>query len=205
MILLGHPCGRGDVLDWVRQFRALPRFPPIVVIGSGDERQIVAAHQGRRRRLRRQARAVNHARLVEAIEEALQGRRGPERQRRQRRAEPASGGQCATRFPAITRSCASWPMAKLPRSTWRSQRNAEPPAGPEGTAPGLRIRRRRRSSTASCGSTNWSPGSIIRMWCASMISAWPMTTPTSPWSTAVVAALKRRIAARAWTGTRPTG
>jgi serine/threonine protein kinase len=70
VILLGHPCGRGDVLDWLRQFRALPRFPPIVIIGSGEERQIVAA-------LRAGADdyvgkpGLNNARLIEAIEEAV--------------------------------------------------------------------------------------------------------------------------------------
>ncbi len=72
LILLGHPCGRGDVLDWVKQFRALPRFPPIVVIGSGDERQIVAAiragaddYVGKP--------GLTNARLVEAVEEVLKG------------------------------------------------------------------------------------------------------------------------------------
>ncbi len=70
VILLGHPCGRGDVVDWVRQFRALPRFPPIVVIGSGDERQVVAAvkagaddYVGKP--------GLSNARLVEAIEAAV--------------------------------------------------------------------------------------------------------------------------------------
>ena len=74
MILLGHPCGRGDVVDWVRQFRALPRFPPIVVVGSGDERQVVAAvkagaddYVGKP--------GLSNARLVEAIEEALKSPR----------------------------------------------------------------------------------------------------------------------------------
>lgn len=70
VVLLGHPCGRGDVLDWVRQFRALPRFPPIVVIGSGEERQVVAAvkagaddYVGKP--------GLNNARLVEAIEQVV--------------------------------------------------------------------------------------------------------------------------------------
>ncbi|MBL8201816.1 MAG: protein kinase [Chromatiales bacterium] len=70
VILLGHPCGRGDAVDWVRQFRALPRFPPVVVIGSGDERQVVAAikagaddYVGKP--------GLSNARLVEAIEGAL--------------------------------------------------------------------------------------------------------------------------------------
>ncbi len=70
VILLGHPCGRGDVLDWVRQFRALPRFPPIVVIGNGEERQIVAAvRAGADEYVGKPG--LNNARLVEAIEEAL--------------------------------------------------------------------------------------------------------------------------------------
>ena len=43
LVLLGHPAGGGDALDWLRQFRRVPRFPPIVFVGSGDERQIVAA------------------------------------------------------------------------------------------------------------------------------------------------------------------
>lgn len=76
VVVLGHPCGGGDVVDWVRQFRALPRFPPIVVVGSGDERQIVAAvragaddYVGKP--------GLNHPRLVEAIESALRaGGRG---------------------------------------------------------------------------------------------------------------------------------
>jgi len=76
VVLLGHPSGRADVVDWVRQFRALPRFPPIVVIGSGDERQVVAAikagaddYVGKP--------ALSNARLVEAIEEALKASRAP--------------------------------------------------------------------------------------------------------------------------------
>ena len=78
MVLLGHPSGRVDVVDWVRQFRALPRFPPIVVVGSGDERQVVAAvkagaddYVGKP--------GLSNARLIEAIEEALKapGRGAP--------------------------------------------------------------------------------------------------------------------------------
>lgn len=43
VILLGDPAGDGDALDWLRQFRRIPRFPPVVILGSGDERQIVEA------------------------------------------------------------------------------------------------------------------------------------------------------------------
>lgn len=70
VILLGHPCGRGEVVDWVRQFRALPRFPPIVVIGSGDERQVVAAVKAGADEYVGKP-GLTNARLVEAIEEAL--------------------------------------------------------------------------------------------------------------------------------------
>jgi CheY-like chemotaxis protein len=74
IVLLGHPAGEGDALDWLRQFRQIPRFPPVVVIGDGDERQIVAAMKAgaadyiSKRRL-------NHARLIEMLEGLLdQGR-----------------------------------------------------------------------------------------------------------------------------------
>jgi len=70
VILLGHPCGRGEVVDWVRQFRSLPRFPPIVVIGSGDERQVVAAVKAGADEYVGKP-GLTNARLVEAIEEAL--------------------------------------------------------------------------------------------------------------------------------------
>lgn len=88
VIILGHPCGGGDVLEWVRQFRALPRFPPILVIGSGDERQIVAAikagaddYVGKP--------GLGNARLVEAIE-ALVGT-GERRPVAGAQPEPAAG------------------------------------------------------------------------------------------------------------------
>ncbi|MDH3978615.1 MAG: protein kinase [Gammaproteobacteria bacterium] len=43
LVLLCDPTQNDQVLDWLRQFRLIPRFPPIVLIGSGDERQIVEA------------------------------------------------------------------------------------------------------------------------------------------------------------------
>ena len=70
VILLGHPSGRGDALDWLRQFRALPRFPPIVIIGSGEERQIVACMRAGADDYVGKP-GLNNARLIEAIEEAL--------------------------------------------------------------------------------------------------------------------------------------
>lgn len=89
VILLGHPCGGTDVVDWVRQFRALPRFPAILVVGSGDERQVVAAvkagaddYVGKP--------GLSHSRLVEALEGMLQPAvSGPAASLP---AEPAAGG-----------------------------------------------------------------------------------------------------------------
>ena len=43
VILLGDSVGGADTLDWLRQFHLIPRFPPVIYIGNGDERQIVAA------------------------------------------------------------------------------------------------------------------------------------------------------------------
>jgi len=75
VVLLGDNAGGGDSLDWLRQFRRVPRFPPVVFIGSGDERQVVAAikagaddYISRRR--------VNHQRLITIIE-PLVGRDEP--------------------------------------------------------------------------------------------------------------------------------
>ncbi len=72
VVLLGHPAAHGDALDWLRQLRKAPRFPPIVFLGTGEERQIVAAIKaGAANYVTRSA--LNHARLVEAMEEALAG------------------------------------------------------------------------------------------------------------------------------------
>lgn len=70
VVLVGHPCGRGDALDWVRQFRARPRFPPIIVIGNGDERQVVAAIKAGATDYVGKP-GLTNARLIEAIEEAV--------------------------------------------------------------------------------------------------------------------------------------
>ena len=36
LILLGHPAGGEDALDWLRQFRQVPGFPPVGLIGNGS-------------------------------------------------------------------------------------------------------------------------------------------------------------------------
>jgi len=70
VVLLGDAVGRGDVLEWIRQLRRTPRFPPIVVLGSGGEQQIVdTVRAGADNYVQRSG--MTHARLVEAIERAL--------------------------------------------------------------------------------------------------------------------------------------
>lgn len=70
LVLLGNPCQGGDALDWLRQFRAQPRFPPVVLVGSGEERQIVAAiRAGAADYVGKPG--LSHRRLIEAVEGAL--------------------------------------------------------------------------------------------------------------------------------------
>lgn len=69
-VLLGPPGPDGDVLAWLRQLRRHPQCPPIIVLGSGEERQIVeAVRAGAEDYLSRPM--LNHARLVDAAERAL--------------------------------------------------------------------------------------------------------------------------------------
>ncbi len=67
VILLGGSAGGEDALDWLNQFHRVPRFPPVIFIGNGDERQIVAAMKNgaddyiSRNRL-------NHRQLIDLVE-----------------------------------------------------------------------------------------------------------------------------------------
>jgi CheY-like chemotaxis protein len=94
VVLLGHPAAHGDAVEWVRQLRRLPRFPPIVFLGTGEERQIVAAIKaGAEDYVTRST--LTHPRLVEAIEGALGVAGAPGDSGRGRPAEPmaaAPGG-----------------------------------------------------------------------------------------------------------------
>jgi serine/threonine protein kinase len=77
LVLLGHPAAQGDAVEWVRKLRRTPRFPPIIFLGTGDERQVVAAIKaGAEDYLGKSA--LTHARLIEAMERALAGSRGEE-------------------------------------------------------------------------------------------------------------------------------
>jgi serine/threonine protein kinase len=42
LVVLGDPLGESRAIDWLRQFRLRPDFPPVIVIGDGAERDIVA-------------------------------------------------------------------------------------------------------------------------------------------------------------------
>jgi serine/threonine protein kinase/CheY-like chemotaxis protein len=70
LVLLGHPSGGGDALEWLRRFRAQPRFPPVVFIGDGDEAQVVEAIRAGADQYVGKPR-LRHERLVAAIEDAL--------------------------------------------------------------------------------------------------------------------------------------
>jgi DNA-binding response OmpR family regulator len=70
VVLLGDTCGREDAIEWLRRFRAQPKFPPVIFIGNGDERQVVAAIKSGADEYVGKPR-LNNSRLVEAIEEAL--------------------------------------------------------------------------------------------------------------------------------------
>lgn len=67
LVLLGHPVAQRDAVEWVRQLRGMPRFPPIIFLGTGDERQVVAAIKaGAEDYLAKST--LSHARLIDAIE-----------------------------------------------------------------------------------------------------------------------------------------
>lgn len=73
VVLLGHPCQGGDAIDWLRRFRRHPRFPAVVVIGDGSERQIVEAVRAGADEYVGKPR-LRHERLVAAIEDAVRHR-----------------------------------------------------------------------------------------------------------------------------------
>jgi serine/threonine protein kinase len=46
LVILGDPLGDQSGLEWLRRFMAMKGFPPVIVIGDGQERAIVAAVRG---------------------------------------------------------------------------------------------------------------------------------------------------------------
>lgn len=74
-VLLGDSAGGEEALDWLHQFTRMPRFPPVIYIGNGDERQIVAAMKaGASDYISRER--LNHRRLIDIVE-AFIGRDRP--------------------------------------------------------------------------------------------------------------------------------
>jgi serine/threonine protein kinase len=70
LVILAHPLGEASGLDWLAQFRRVHHFPPVIVLGSADERDIVAAIKaGATDFISRQM--LSHARLVSSCEAAL--------------------------------------------------------------------------------------------------------------------------------------
>jgi len=66
-VLLGDSAGGQAALDWLHQFTRMPRFPPVIFIGNGDERQIVAAMKaGASDYISRER--LNHRRLIDIVE-----------------------------------------------------------------------------------------------------------------------------------------
>ncbi len=43
LVIIGDPLGAESGLDWLSQFRQVRGFPPVVIIGDGDERAVVRA------------------------------------------------------------------------------------------------------------------------------------------------------------------
>lgn len=70
ILLLGDPAGGEDALAWLRQFRQVPRFPPVIVLGNGAERQIVEAMKAGAAEYLSKPR-LNHHRLIELLESVL--------------------------------------------------------------------------------------------------------------------------------------
>jgi serine/threonine-protein kinase PpkA len=70
LVILAHPLGEESGLDLLAQFRSVRHFPPIIVLGTEDERDIVAAIKGGAANyISRQM--LSHARLVGMCEGAL--------------------------------------------------------------------------------------------------------------------------------------
>jgi serine/threonine protein kinase len=70
IVLLGEPGDGADLLDWLRQFCATPGFPPVVVIGDGEERQIIDAMKSGAAEYISKSK-LNHRGLIEVMESAL--------------------------------------------------------------------------------------------------------------------------------------
>jgi DNA-binding response OmpR family regulator len=70
LVVLGDPLGEESGLDWLRQFKAVKGFPPVIMLGDGTDRSIVAAIKaGASDYIARVN--VSHETLIEICEAAL--------------------------------------------------------------------------------------------------------------------------------------
>ncbi len=71
LVIIGDPLGEESGLDWLSQFRQVPGFPPVIVLGDGDERAVVRAIKLGAAEYLSRAR-LNHRNLVALIENVLE-------------------------------------------------------------------------------------------------------------------------------------
>lgn len=89
VVLLGDPVGQADALLWLRQLSGPVDGPPIIFLGNGDERRIVAAVKaGAHDYVSKDH--LSHKRLIEAVEGAVTGRTGNPDQSEGRSLRPES-------------------------------------------------------------------------------------------------------------------
>ncbi|MDJ0929289.1 MAG: protein kinase, partial [Gammaproteobacteria bacterium] len=74
LVLLGEPGRAGEILDWLKQFMRVPRFPPVIVLGSGDEREIIDTMKAGAAEYLSKPR-MNHQHLVAVVESVLEADR----------------------------------------------------------------------------------------------------------------------------------
>ena len=70
LVLLGQPGPQADALAWLRHFRRISGFPPVVFLGTGDERQIIAAIKAGAKDYITKA-TLTHTRLIESVQNVL--------------------------------------------------------------------------------------------------------------------------------------
>lgn len=70
LVMLGDPLGESSGLDWLAQFMQIKGFPPVVIVGDGDERAIVRAIKlGATDYISRPR--LNHQALIALLEEVV--------------------------------------------------------------------------------------------------------------------------------------
>ena len=72
LVVLAHPLGDASGLDWLAQFCQIKNFPPVVLLGDSDERDIVRAIKlGAADYISRER--LNHQSLIALLEDILEG------------------------------------------------------------------------------------------------------------------------------------